>query len=84
MAVITIDKDSDSIIFIDADGTRTIRSVRREDTVISVPVPGLSSKKIDLVYVNSSDQLVLVVDSGSEITVGDVSDEQALAYALSS
>lgn len=76
-----ITKDSDSIITT-VDGVVTnIQSIRREDNVISTPSG--SNLKIDLVYVNGSNQLVLVLEDDSEVTVsGDIS--AALAFALSS
>ena len=77
-----ITKEGDSIITT-VDGVVTnVQSSRREDNVVSTPSG--SNLKIDLVYVNPSDQLVLVLEDDSEVTVtGDVSAAQALAFALS-
>ena len=58
MPVIEIDKDSDSIIFIE-DGKRSSRSIRKEDTIISVAPEGF--KKILLMYIEIETGKLVVI-----------------------
>ena len=58
MPIVEIDKDSDSIIFIEEGKIRT-QSIRKEDCVISVAPKGF--KKVLNVYVEpTSGQLVII------------------------
>lgn len=66
---ITYDKDGAYIEIVE-NGVIYRRSIKWEDCVVSVPAVG--TEKIDMAYINSSDQLVLVLEDESEITVGDV------------
>ena len=58
MPTIEIDKDSDSIIFIE-DGKRSSQSIRKEDTVISVAPT--SFKKILNIYIEPETGKLVVV-----------------------
>lgn len=58
-----IDKDSDSII-ITTDGVRNVRTIRRQDTVVSIPPSGY--KKIYNFYWNP-DTEGIVMDVSEEV-----------------
>ena len=78
----TYDKDGAYIEEI-TDSVAFRRSIKWEDCVVSVPANG--SEKVDMVYVNSSDQLVLVLEDESEITVassGDLTTHAALTTGV--
>lgn len=68
---ITYDKDG-AYIEVTEDGVVYRRSMRWEDCVVSLPSG--DNLKVDMVYVNSSDQLVLVLEDESEIIVAGVVD----------
>ena len=72
---ITYDKDG-AYIEVVTDGVSYRRSIRLEDCVVSIP--GGSNLKVDLVYVNSSNQLVLVLEDDTEISVSETVDHGAL------
>lgn len=60
MAIIEIDKDSDSII-ITTDGIKRVVTIRREDTIVSIPPIGY--RKIYNFYYNP-DTNGIVMDVG--------------------
>ncbi len=68
---ITYDKDG-AYIEVTENGVVYRRSIKWDDCVVSVP--GESSQKIDSVYLNASNQLILVLEDESEITVSDIID----------
>lgn len=82
MPIVEIDKEAGAVIFIHADGTRQSYTIVGEDTVVSVPLG--SNLKIDLVYINTSNQLVLVLQDGSEIIVTGVTDHGDLTGVTAS
>ncbi|KKN26609.1 hypothetical protein LCGC14_0873020 [marine sediment metagenome] len=65
---ITFNKDK-AYIEITEDGVTYRRAIVLEDGVVSLVDPDGTNKKVDLVYVNASDQLVLVLEDDSEVTV---------------
>lgn len=70
---ITYDKDGAYIEVTDSvTGAVHRRSIKWVDCVVSVP--GGDNLKIDLAYVNESDQLVLVLEDESEITMANTED----------
>lgn len=75
---ITYDKDGAYIEVTDSvTGAVYRRAIRWEDCLVSVPEVG--TEKIDMVYVNSSDQLVLVLEDESEITIADLTGAEIVA-----
>ncbi len=66
---VTYNKDG-AYIEITDNGVIYRRSIRWEDCVVSVPAVG--TEKIDMAYINGSDQLVLVLEDESEITIASV------------
>ena len=52
------------------NGVTYRRLIKWEDCVVSVPANG--TEKVDMVYINGSDQLVLVLEDESEITIASV------------
>ena len=76
---ITYDKDG-AYIEVTENGVSYRRAIKWEDCVVSVPAVG--SEKVDMLRINSSDQLVAVLEDESEITlaaVGDLTAHAALA-----
>ena len=69
--VTTYDKDG-AYIEVTEDGVTYRRSIKWEDCVVSVP--GGSNQKIDSVYLNESNQLILVLEDETEITLSDIID----------
>lgn len=61
MPITEIDLQSDSIVTVE-DGKTSVRTVRKEDTVISVPMPGF--KKVSNIYIDSvSGKLIVIHES---------------------
>ncbi len=69
---ITYNKDGAYIEVVE-DGVTYRRAIKWEDCVVSIPETGIK-EKIDMVYINTSDQLVLVLEDESEITLSQASD----------
>ena len=78
---ITYDKDG-AYIEVTENGIVYRRAIKWKDCVVSVPSNG--NQKVDLAYVNSSDQLVLVLEDESELIVtgGGVTDHGGLTGLL--
>ena len=65
---ITYDKDGASIE-ITKDGVTYRRSIKLEDGVVSLVDPDGTSSKVDLISVNSSGNLIMVLEDESTVTV---------------
>lgn len=76
---ITYNKDG-AYIEVTEDGVVHRRSIRWEDCVVSVPSG--ANLKIDSVYLNDSDQLILVLEDETEVTVTGVDDHGDLTGLL--
>jgi len=65
---VTYDKDGGYIEIVE-NGVTYRRGIRIEDGVVSLVDPDGTSKKVDLIYVDASDQLVLVLEDESTVTI---------------
>ncbi len=63
---ITYNKDG-AYIEVTENGVVYRRAIKWKDCVVSIP--GVGTEKVDMVYINGSDQLVLVLEDESEITL---------------